>query len=801
MTRHALALSAIICLSASTFCHAKPLTPTQALARISTEHSSRSASAVLVHTESHDGSPAVYVFQQPFGGYLVASADDVALPLLGYSDSGTFNSADIPENIKWWLSTYAGQISAAAKLPGTESRAGDGDSETQTQTQTDSLTPVDPILTTIWAQTSPFNTYTPVISGQHAPTGCVATAIAQCMYQYKYPDKGRGSTSYTSTYGSVKHTLALDFDTITFDWDDMIPNYWEPHTTAQSKAVATLMYALGVAFHMQYDLTGSSGDYMTAAAAMIKYFNYSDACCYYEREYFDLADWQSKIHSELVKGYPVPYSGSNNAGGHAFVADGYKPGGYFHINWGWGGEDNGWFLLSALNPYKERLTQTQGGYDMGQAIITGLVPPSDEPQPAIELRVSGNFSAQQASYTRSSTGSVTFHCQNGIFSMAATKCIVTLGVKMEDAEGNITYAGSAATNSFIHFQATQNFMVPMSALPTQGSYTVSPAFRDSVGIWHDILIPLTDVRYIDMDVTPTKISFVKSDEIPQLTASAPEMQSPLMIGERFSVTSTIQNTGTEFYDEVWPLLMQNGTIVAHGPGMNIDLLEDDTQTFNWVGTLSAVGGHTLTPGTYQMVIANSVNYSYVTLSPATTVTLKAKSTAPLFFTATAADVNGTPGSATSADSPAVITDVLAQFSFSISCTQGYFGQDVAIYVFNADDADDDTNPTYQYGEQFVGLEADQTKGVTVTADLSQLPAGTVFRAVPWSSTSGQLTSTPAYFRIGSAGVEPITPAEPVVSERVYDLYGRPASANSSRGIYILKRKFADGTIRTLKTVR
>ncbi len=786
----------------------RTLSPTQALARVSRAcslNNSRAgistlsvSDAILTHTESFDGEPTVYLFQKQGGGYMVVSADDSAAPLLGYSDSGRVSVTDMPENLKWWLGTYNVQIGKSRDV--SVSRAEDTDDDIDS----DSLSEVEPLLTTVWGQGSPFNSYCPEIGTQRAPSGCVATALSQCMYHYKWPEHGRGKTSYISTYNSVRHTLSLDFDTITFDWDNMVPNYSLAHTYEQASAVATLMYSVGVGVHMQYNLSGSSSDLMSAAQSMIKYFDYSESVCYYEREYYELDDWKKKIHDELVAGRPVPYSGANNVEGHAFVADGYKKGGYFHFNWGWNGQYNGWFLLTSLNPREDVLDYTAGGYDMSQAIITGFVPSHKYEQPAIELRVSGNFSAQQASYVRSDGGSVTFHCQNGIFSMAYATSTVTLGVKIKDADGNESYAASQTPYTFSRFEALQNFKVPMSALPEEGEYLLSPAFMDSVGVWHDVLIPLTNERDIELEASPKSLQFVKSDDIPNLAVSDFKLDSPLMIGERFSVSARIENTGAEFYDEVWPLLKLDGTVVARGPGMNVDCPEGESVDLEWVGVLSPVGGHTLTAGSYELVLANAVNYSYVTLSPELSVDLLAKSSAPMMFNCTMVSVDGKPGSSTSAEQPLELSGSTAVFGFQVLCKQGYFGQDVGVYVFEASDPSDSTRPKFRFGEKFVGLTGDQSKDVSIDADLSELTSGVVYRAEPWSSTSGQLVSTPTYFRVGLAGIETVPEDAAVVSAEYYNLQGVYVGGNRERldkGIYLVREVRENGSVSVRKIVR
>lgn len=69
---------------------------------------------------------------------------------------------------------------------------------------------------------------------------------------------------------------------------------------------------------------------------------------------------------ELEAGRPVVYAGYiSSGGGHAFVIDGINADGYFHINWGYGGQYDGWFDLQVLTPQESPLEPTFEGTVMG----------------------------------------------------------------------------------------------------------------------------------------------------------------------------------------------------------------------------------------------------------------------------------------------------------------------------------------------------------------------------------------------------------------------------------------------------
>ena len=56
------------------------------------------------------------------------------------------------------------------------------------------------------------------------------------------------------------------------------------------------------------------------------------------------------LRAEIDAGRPLLYTGYDTSGGHAFVFDGYDNQGNFHVNWGWGGSHDGYYMVGQLNP-------------------------------------------------------------------------------------------------------------------------------------------------------------------------------------------------------------------------------------------------------------------------------------------------------------------------------------------------------------------------------------------------------------------------------------------------------------------
>ena len=325
--------------------------------------------------------PAVFVFNSTEEGFVLVSAEDNARAVLGYSDEGTFDANNIPENMQFWLQMYADEMAAypqplpkgkgviPQKVIGDEAKGERREVKGERREAVEESYPtIAPILgNTVWGQGEPFNNKCPLINGEHTVTGCVATAMSQIMYAHKHPTQGTGSHSYTTETKKLK--VSADFGSTTYDWANMIPDYSGSYTTTQADAVATLMFHAGVAAEMDYTVDGSGAVSSIALAAMTKYFGYNKSINILPKDFMKEEDILQEVASDLQAGRPVYVSGHTvNQEGHAFVCDGIKSDGYLHINWGWYGVANGYFALSALAPE----VQGTGGSASNLAFTEGV---------------------------------------------------------------------------------------------------------------------------------------------------------------------------------------------------------------------------------------------------------------------------------------------------------------------------------------------------------------------------------------------------------------------------------------------
>lgn len=324
---------------------------------------------------------SLYILNAVNGGFVIVSGDDRTAPILGYSDKGEFRTDNMPENVRYWLESYVEQIKAL-----------DNGATPVVRARTRSAQPaIEPLIKTHWDQFEPYNLRCP----EGYPTGCVATALAQVFYYYKWPTTSTVIPKYTTGTG----ILMPELPATSFRWDLMKDDYVVNETDESAEAVAELMLYVGQANEMNYN-KGASGAYIHEQN-MIDYFGYSKNMQILSAKNYTTAEWDEIIYHELECKRPVLYSGQSSSGGHQFICDGFDGNGLFHINWGWGGSSDGFFILSVANPKNKGAGGGSGsdGYSSGQEAAIGFQPGDEAEQvfPMLTLKI-GDFTEQN--YTR-----------------------------------------------------------------------------------------------------------------------------------------------------------------------------------------------------------------------------------------------------------------------------------------------------------------------------------------------------------------------------------------------------------------
>ena len=319
----------------------------------------------------------LYVFSMSEkGGFVIVSNESRTIPILGYSDSGTFDPDDMPTNMRAWLQGYADEIAWLQKQGNDKSEPADNST---TRAGKHDQTDIEPLISTTWDQRYPYNAYCH-FNGMECATGCIATAMAQVMY-YTERKAGNDTTTTTDTipaYTTITHKFNIPEIPAEspINWSIMRTDYNNSYTTEEAKAVATLMLYCGCSIKMDYD-TESGGFISNIPNALMSYFGYSGTTIYANRSHYSYDNWTDLIYHELAQGRAIVYGGLSDGGGHAFVCDGYKYEDYtdlFHINWGWNGMSDGYFVLSALKPGQQGTggSSSTDGYHYGQEAVIGI---------------------------------------------------------------------------------------------------------------------------------------------------------------------------------------------------------------------------------------------------------------------------------------------------------------------------------------------------------------------------------------------------------------------------------------------
>ena len=345
-------------------------------------HGTRSGNVELTRavTGVADGNDAaIYVFNSD-ESFVIISADDRTPAVLGYSDHGSYDMKKAPDGLKAMLGWFQASVRNYSTTRG-EVAIHDA---------------IKPLLTTKWNQHSPYNLLCPYDDKNDAPsvTGCVATAMAQIMKYHEYPSA--------------------------YDWSLMKDEYDSGDESAAAQEVAKVMKDAGASVYMKYSAIVSSASVDGISEAFRNTFGYSISTELVSRAYFTAQEWDELIYSNLENKMPVYYGGTaididdskdylqGVEAGHGFVVDGYDGKGLYHVNWGWGGLSDGFFLLSLLDPDNQGAGGTSGseGYTIKASAIVGIKPvkPTEKAVTTRRLRAS-SFSVVDGQTTLSRSSS------------------------------------------------------------------------------------------------------------------------------------------------------------------------------------------------------------------------------------------------------------------------------------------------------------------------------------------------------------------------------------------------------------
>lgn len=755
---------------------ARSLSPSEALQRVTGQSVSRSAGAVLasepVMTVGSAGTPALYVFNKPEGGWMIVSADDVAAPVIGFSDSGAFDPVNIPDNLRGWLELCSEEILSAS--------AAGAEPYVRTASRADSREQINPLVGTWWDQGSPYNNFCPLSSGRSTYTGCVATAMAQIMKYHNWPDKAGDNASFSYSWNG--ETISADFSNFEFDWANMSANYYYgyTYTQAQTDAVAKLMQACGYSLRMRYGSDASAAYSEQVGNALVTYFRY-DAGIHNEfRSYYSSNEWENMIYENLKNVGPMVYWG----GAHCFVCDGYRPDGYFHFNWGWSGMSDGYFLLSMLKPTNLGTGAGNGDYTNNQGALLGIKPSdgTDSPRKYTfcidELTQaypgSGTYFNILGSFVNRSPYTVTGQFVYQIYNADGTQKVTSVTVDAQVPRNWGIDIVTGMTRSATQMQGR------ISGL-ADGTYRLYPAVLVD-GVEYPFQSPATIAGYVLITSSNGKITDATIPSPGELVAENLDTNGDFFVGSDIKISGTARFTGDgDTNATVKAVLLNADMSVRAYSNENYTLnFTPESTDFEFISSWFYDKGLAVEPGEYKFGIAISENGLFKVLGSCP-VTVNARVPKPTFKTPVTVSV----------DNADAVDPMNIKINLSVEGLTGVVYRDFRLSVFKVGVFGaaevNETLPIY--------VSAGQTTTGSITISMRGAIPGEryfVHALVDNAGRTEYVTDTDVnkrvYFTIGDQSGITDVEVDGDAPVEYFNLQGMPVSAdNLTPGVYIRRQ--------------
>lgn len=355
-----------------------------------------------------------------------------------------------------------------------------------------------PLVPVSWGQTSPYDRECPTVDGTPTAPGCVALAIAHAMSVYRYPAAPAGSVSYTTP--THRLTVTADFSTASIPWDAVI--------RGDEASVASFLYLCAAASHMDFCPNTSTTPAAYELSALATHFGYDTDMSFRSRDCYSHDAWHEMIRAELREGRPVIMNAADKSyGAHAFVIDGYKtasedPSGsssdisyadtpacqtLYHIVWGWGGKDDGYYDI-------DNLQTSAYTFNDNIRVLTGIMP--DDKKRATECSVEGVFALNDTvvdagqpltlRYNIYNRGYYDYSCSYNIYLTSPDGTETQIGRKQYAYDIRTGYSGQAILSftapnepGEYHLHATTKPLISFNTYPVPSSGHVTFRVTDN----------------------------------------------------------------------------------------------------------------------------------------------------------------------------------------------------------------------------------------------------------------------------------------------------------------------------------
>ena len=519
--------------------NADPITKAQALSIATKYINNPKLSNDTPQTRSSQANeqPAYYIFTNPNDKkFVIISGESKLNELVGYGDKMTENPNDQPPYFKLFLKEYERVVK-------------------EVRSKTAATTPqrpirrkVEPLLTCKWSQYDPFNKYTPLSNGQHTPTGCVATATAQVMFYNKWP-KNRPQDYIASTGDDAKKSA-------TYWWDEMKNTTNEMRTEHSRQAVGVLMSDIGKAVNMRYYYRGSDSNLQYACNALRDKFDYTVR--YLDKNFLPANDFLNEVMQEISDGYPVLVVG----GPHAFVYDGYDEQGLIHTNWGWGGENDGYFDINIVTLNVSGFALNSGTFWDDISVVfahpnDGKATPFKDIERGLDARTTTSLTIDKTEANRSESFSAKIEKLGSYSSVKGELGVFTgkvaLALYNDKNEQVKIFNSTASDQTWASIFTSMSFDVADINFKgiADGNYRLVPVFSEMLdtktkehGDWK----PINHANEIEVKLTPNAVQLnTNNPKDVVIIEKAPSLLAPYYEGSGFkgAYSFTMYNPGRE----------------------------------------------------------------------------------------------------------------------------------------------------------------------------------------------------------------------------------------------------------------
>ena len=519
--------------------NADPITKAQALS-IATKYINNpklSNDTPKTRSSQANEQPAYYIFTNPNDKkFVIISGESKLNELVGYGDKMTENPNDQPPYFKLFLKEYERVVKEV------RSKA------TATTPQRPIKRKVEPLLTCKWSQYDPFNKYTPLSNGQHTPTGCVATATAQVMFYNKWP-KNRPQDYIASTGDDAKKSA-------TYWWDEMKNTTNDMRTEHSRQAVGVLMSDIGKAVNMRYYYRGSDSNLQYACNALRDKFDYTVR--YLDKNFLPANDFLNEVMQEISDGYPVLVVG----GPHAFVYDGYDEQGLIHTNWGWGGENDGYFDINIVTLNVSGFALNSGTFWDDISVVfahpnDGKATPFKDIERGLDARTTTSLTIDKTEADRSESFSAKIEKLGSYSSVKGELGVFTgkvaLALYNDKNERVKIFNSTASDQTWASIFTSMSFDVAEINFKgiADGNYRLVPVFSEMLdtktkehGDWK----PINHANEIEVKLTPSAVQLnTNNPKDVVVIEKAPSLLAPYYEGSGFkgAYSFTMYNPGRE----------------------------------------------------------------------------------------------------------------------------------------------------------------------------------------------------------------------------------------------------------------